>query len=78
MNPDDPSVTEVSMIDILTRTEEPVILQRDGPFIRLTLPGRSSWDGHRTFRASTLGGVEYALQLVLERAAASLRARATD
>jgi hypothetical protein len=71
-------MAETAVVDILRQTDEPIILQKDGDMVRLTLPGRSSWDGPRTFRASTLGGVEYALQLVLERAAASLRARAAD
>jgi hypothetical protein len=75
MNLDDPSMTEAAVIDILSRTQEPIILQRDGALIRLTLPGRASWNGHRSFsHPIAAAGMEHGLRRVLERASAAMRA----
>jgi hypothetical protein len=61
------------VVDILSRTSEPVILQRDGDLCRVTLVARGSWDGPRTFRGR--GELQDAVLAALSDASQAVCAR---
>jgi hypothetical protein len=62
------------LVDCLRSTEEPLVFQCSDDRVRLTLPGRGSWDGRRFFTHSGRG-IQDAALVVLTEASMALAQR---